>query len=167
VVVDTTLTPGYLPAVLLRFVHRLRRAGIPVSMVETLDAVDAIRRVDLADREQFRGALRSTLIKRVEHHDTFNSLFDIYFAILRDDLSAAELTTSLDRPEQESSAGGGPVALESTAEMVDGEEEPSTELLALLLRALRSGDEGALRALAGLAVERFAGLTSEGASSER
>ncbi|MGH2663245.1 MAG: vWA domain-containing protein [Actinomycetota bacterium] len=162
---ETTRAPGDLPVALLRFVHRLRTAGIPVSMVETLDAVDAVRHVDLGDREQFRGALRSTLIKRVEHRDTFDSLFDIYFAILRDEAPPDGLTTSLDRPGAEEAAG--PVSIESATEMVDEEDEPSTELLALLLQALRSGDEGALRALAGLAVERFAGLTSDRPSSER
>src|SRR5918999_6030743 len=74
---------GYVPTLLLRFVHRLREAGVPVSMVETLDAVDAVGHIDLGDREQLRSSLASTLVKRTEDLVAFHSLFDIYFAVRR------------------------------------------------------------------------------------
>ena len=41
---------------LLEFVHRLRDMAIPVSMVETLDAVNTLTRVDLSNRAQLRAA---------------------------------------------------------------------------------------------------------------
>jgi uncharacterized protein with von Willebrand factor type A (vWA) domain len=141
----------------LRFVHRLRDAGVPVSMVETLDGVDALRRVELIDREQFRSALRSTLVKRIEHGSTFDSLFDIYFAVHREVPQRAEVTTSLDRPGDAEGNGMDSFVLEATTDRLDETQEPSTQLLAMLLEALRSGDENALRAMASVAVERFAG----------
>jgi uncharacterized protein with von Willebrand factor type A (vWA) domain len=165
--VRTETSPGYLPTAVLRFVHRLRDAGIPVSMVETLDAVDALRRVAVTDRNQFRAALRSTLVKRVEHGPTFDSLFDIWFAVHGRASPGAEAATTLDRPADASADGMEPFLIEAGAEDIEGGEEPSTELLAMLLEALRSGDEGALRAMASMAVERFAGLSPERHASER
>ena len=47
---------GSLEASLLAFFHRLREAGVPVSMVEVLDAFACLAHVDLADRSQFRAA---------------------------------------------------------------------------------------------------------------
>src|SRR5206468_4265699 len=46
-------------------------------------------------------------------------------------------------------------------------DEPSTELLRMLLQALRADDREAMRALAGIAVERFGGILAGGESSER
>ncbi len=56
---------------LLEFFHRLRGAGVPVSMVEVLDAVACLPHLDLADRAQFRIALAATLVKRPEDWRAF------------------------------------------------------------------------------------------------
>lgn len=154
---------GRVPTLLLQFVHRLREADVPVSMVETLDAVDAVRRVEVADRDQFRSALAATLAKRTEDLPAFHSLFDIYFAVQRGGERQIEVTTSLDRIAADQGAGpsDGPGGVQQE------EDEPSTDLLRMLLQALRSGDQNALRALAALAVEQFAGITADRAASER
>jgi uncharacterized protein len=165
---DTTDSPSF-STTLLRFVHRLREASVPVSMVETLDAFESVRRLDLADREQLRSALRATLVKRAEHEAAFRSLFDIYFAVQRDRADARrdlpesgqvednpfDVSTSLDRaaPADEVAAADAPDA--------------STDLLQALLDALRADDQEALRALAALAVERHGGVTSDRSASER
>jgi uncharacterized protein len=140
---------GALPTALLRFTHRLRDAGIPVSMVETLDSVEALRHVDLTDRAVFKAVLGATLVKRTEHRSAFDSLFDIYFAVQRE---VPRVGTRLDRPGEPTGAEG---------------ELPSTDLLKALLDALRSDDRGALRLLAELAVNQFGGIGSERLSSER
>jgi uncharacterized protein len=159
----TTPATGRVPTFLLQFVHRLREAEVPVSMVETLDAVEALRRVEVADRGQFRSALAATLVKRTEDVPAFNSLFDIYFAVQRGEDTPIELKTSLDRHGPgEDQRPGGPRSGEREVE-----EEPSTDLLRMLLQALRSDDQNALRALAALAVEQFAGITPERAAAER
>jgi uncharacterized protein with von Willebrand factor type A (vWA) domain len=163
---ETTAPPlppseGQFPTLILRFVHRLRAAGIPVSMVETLDAVHAARRTNLVDREELRASLAATLVKRVEHAETFRSLFDIFFAVQRE---PREVATTLDRPDGEGEAGDdGAVALIDVPE----EEGPSTDLLRALLDALRSGEQGVLQQLAALAVEEFAGVAADRAGSER
>jgi hypothetical protein len=148
---------GSITRALLQFVHRLREASIPVSMVETLDAMETVRHVDVGDRAQFRSALAATLVKRAEHRSAFDSLFEIYFAVHREQ---PEVATSLDRTED--------VAGEVEWAYAEPDEgQPSTDILKALLDALRSDDQSALRALAALAVDQFGGLSAERMGSER
>jgi len=49
--------------VLAGFVKELRTAGIPVSLTENLDAVEALRHVPLDDREAFKYSLAATMVK--------------------------------------------------------------------------------------------------------
>lgn len=139
---------------LLRFVHRLRDAAIPVSMVEAIDAVESVRHLDLSNRGDLRAALGATLVKNAEDRGVFDSLFDIYFPMQREQI---EMTTSLDR------AGVSEEGAETGAE--DG--PPSSDLLEGLLEALRSGDASRLRAMASLAVSMFAGIGGDRDASER
>jgi hypothetical protein len=69
---------------ILSFIHGLRRAEIPVTTGETLDALRAATEIPLADRSQFRDALRTTLVKRVELRPEFERLFDLYFSHLQE-----------------------------------------------------------------------------------
>jgi len=145
---------------LLEFFHRLRDARVPVSMVEVLDAIAALRHVDLADRAQFRAALAMTLVKRAEDRHAFDVLFDVCFPFTPGTGAAA------------GPAGLGPArptgpAPSGTAEDAEPEDPASTDLLAALLDALRHDDQAALRALAGLAVDRYAGLDAQPDASER
>jgi uncharacterized protein len=155
---------------LLEFFHRLREAGVPVSMVEVLDAFACLAHVDLADRAQFRAALFATLVKRPEDQQAFGVLFDVCFP-----LTAARPSAAGDgddpAPHPPGPVPGPPVGERAPQ---DGEElvvhspgDPSDELLAALLDALRHGDEAALRSLAGLAVDRFGGLEAQPEASER
>jgi uncharacterized protein with von Willebrand factor type A (vWA) domain len=147
----------------LRFVHRLREASIPVSMVETLDAMESVRHLDLADRAQFKSALATTLVKRAEHLRTFGSLFDVYFAAQREALPAEGLVeTSLDREGAAASQG-----VELGLDPTEPGEDHSTDMLQALLDALRTGDVATFRALATLAVDRFGGFDPGRTGSER
>lgn len=62
------------------FVAELRREGIAASPGEWLDAVRALERIGVADRERFRLALRCTLVKRAAWRPTFDRVFDQFFA---------------------------------------------------------------------------------------
>ncbi len=61
------------------FIEGLRGAGIPVSPAEVMDALRALRAVDLTDLVFFKTALRSTLIKRSRDLSVFEELFPLYF----------------------------------------------------------------------------------------
>src|SRR5213594_1937199 len=52
---------------LIEFIHRLRNAAIPISMVEALDAAHALRHIDLGSRAELKAALAAVLVKRAEH----------------------------------------------------------------------------------------------------
>ncbi len=84
------------------FVQELRRAGLPVSPTENLDAVEAVSQVPLEDREALRWALATTLVKRQEHRAAFDAVFDVWFSVRmpvlgRDDaLTAGELADLVD-----------------------------------------------------------------------
>ena len=61
------------------FVHALREAGLPVSLAEGLDAVRALRVIDLTERESLRAAYAATLVKKPGHRPGFDMLFDLWF----------------------------------------------------------------------------------------
>ncbi len=143
---------------LLEFFHRLREARVPVSMVEVLDAIAALGHVDLADRAQFRAALAMTLVKRAEDRQAFEVLFDVCFPLTPGSGAAGQ-----------AGPGGSPPGPTPAwpAEGAGSSPPPSTDLLEALLDALRHDDQAALRTLAGLAVDRYAGLDAQPDASER
>lgn len=148
---------GSIATALIRFAHRLRDAGVPVSMVETLDCADALAHIDVLDRSLLKATLATTLVKRAEHRAAFDALFEAWFAVRHNPL---ETETTLDRPEEE----GGDASY-TVAETDDA--MPSTEFLEMLLQALRSGDDSVLRILAQQAVSLFGGMSGDVAASER
>jgi len=131
------------------FIQELRESGIPVSMVEAIDAAEALRFTDLSDRPAFKATLGSTLVKNARHYEAFETAFEVYFALLRpapgdhaDDVPPEE------RPRKSaSSAGGG-----------GGGQADLDGLLEALRRALTDGDQGLLRAVARRSVARLAGM---------
>ena len=153
---------------LLEFFHRLRQAGVPVSMVEVLDAFAALAHVELADRSQFRAALFATLVKRPEDQQAFTVLFDVCFPLTPGRDPAPEPDPPLPGPPVgEATAAGGEGEGDVHSPGGDPRDGPGDELLAALLDALRHGDEAAMRALAGLAVDRYGGLEAHPEASER
>ncbi|MEX2459307.1 MAG: VWA domain-containing protein [Actinomycetota bacterium] len=66
--------------VLETFFGRLRAAGVPVSIHESLDAVRAAGTVDITDREVFRAALAASIVKDDAHRTSFDAVFDVTFA---------------------------------------------------------------------------------------
>src|SRR3990172_4978228 len=68
---------------ILEFIGDLRRAEIRISPSEALDALAASAEIGLLDRETFKTALSSTLIKESRDLPTFDRLFDLYFLDLQ------------------------------------------------------------------------------------
>ncbi len=65
---------------LVEFANLLRENGVRVSLAETLDAFFASDVTGLMERDAFRAALRSTMVKRASELPVFEELFDIYFS---------------------------------------------------------------------------------------
>jgi len=66
---------------LTEFSHELRAVGIPVSMVEVLDAARAMEEADLRTAGGLRAALGATMVKSARHRDAFERAFDIFFVL--------------------------------------------------------------------------------------
>jgi uncharacterized protein len=136
------------------FTQELRAAGLPVSLTENIDAMEAVKHIPLEDREAFKYALGATLVKNNAHWKAFETIFEVYFSLrgpqynidkdaeAEDDLSAILQQLM----EQEGQAGGGLEGL--TPE----------ELAEMLYRALMDADDAMIRALARQAVTRFSGM---------
>lgn len=63
----------------IEFVAALRAAGVRVSLAESADAFRAIEQIGIMDRDLFRAALRTTLVKDLTDTPEFEKLFPIYF----------------------------------------------------------------------------------------
>jgi uncharacterized protein len=139
--------------VLQGFVHELRLAGLPVSMTENLDAMRAVEYVPLQDRDAFKTALSATLVKHHGHHKVFDTVFEVYFSIFSPGVDGgdagelgADAQADFDQLRAEMDAGGAMGQLSNE------------ELAQMLLDAMMRMDMDQMRALAGAAVARFAGM---------
>ena len=128
------------------FVEELRAAGVPVSTVETIDALEAVAVVDLADRAALKSALGATLVKSARHLDAFDTAFEVFFG--------------LDRPPPpvETDMGGGSVPTDGSSP--DGSSGGWGSLAELLAAAMGSHDWETVGGLVERAVEELAGMTS-------
>src|SRR5207249_10454177 len=68
---------------ILEFIGDLRRAEIRISPSEALDALAATAEVGLEDRETFKTALASTLVKEGRDREAFDRIFNLYFLDLQ------------------------------------------------------------------------------------
>ncbi len=131
--------------VLAAFVQELRRAGIPVSMVEAIDATEALAHVDLLDRQSFKTALAATMVKHSRHEPAFDVAFDAFFALWRPALPDRD---SADRP-----SGSG-----ATGARGGGGEADLEGLMESLLQAMQMADMAGLRAAVSSAIDQLAGM---------
>ncbi|MGA3354027.1 MAG: VWA domain-containing protein [Acidimicrobiales bacterium] len=141
--------------VLVGFVTELRQAGLPVSVSEEADAAEALAHLPLEDRQAVKFALGATLVKSANHWRAFDTAFEVYFSMRGPQFSPGQGEWAPLAP------GSGPEAPgEGRGSEQGGGAEPVTpeEMAAMLLRALRDGDQALLRAIARLAVARFAGM---------
>src|SRR3954468_7482182 len=127
------------------FVEALRGAGLPVSLVESLDAARAMATVDLLDREQLRAAYAATSVKHAAHRAPLDRLFDWW------------CPPAVGEPE--SARGNG---VDGDAEEDELEEVDPADLDAMrqamrdaLREVLLTGDDEAIRRLAREAVSGF------------
>lgn len=135
--------------VITGFVDELRRSGVPVSMVEAIDAMKAVEAIDLSERVALRETLRATLVKNLRHERAFDTAFDVYFSTVP--ALAEEDADSLDQAQP-----GGEVS-----DPESGAQAPAFDLEALvdsLLEALEGLDAEALRRGARDAVDNLAGM---------
>ena len=137
------------------FVTELRNAGLPVSLTENLDAMEAVQHIPIEDRDAFKYALGATLVKNNAHWRAFETVFEVYFSMRGPEYRLTEGDTDIDEMWRE------------MQEQIDQGRAPQggsmdaltpEEIAKLLMQALLNGDQAMMRALAKQAVQRFAGM---------
>ncbi|MEN8113038.1 MAG: VWA domain-containing protein [Actinomycetota bacterium] len=120
---------------LASFAAELRAVGIPVSMVEVIDAAEALEHADLSSRDGLRAALASTMVKSSRHRDAFDRAFDVFFSL---------------------------IGMDSDGDGRPDEGEESSTLRASVVDALDTADRDRLLALIRAAVEEQGRLDAAG-----
>jgi uncharacterized protein with von Willebrand factor type A (vWA) domain len=140
------------------FIQELRRAGLPVSLTEALDAMEAVKHIPIEDRQTFKYALAATMVKADNHWRAFETVFEVYFSLRGPQYAVGE-DGELDpdsleewlrqQMQQMRGEGRGP------GSMSDMTPE---ELAEMIYRALLNNDQAMLQAMARQAVTQFAGM---------
>ncbi|MDG2438399.1 MAG: hypothetical protein P8M10_03720, partial [Ilumatobacter sp.] len=139
------------------FVVELRNAGLPVSLTENLDAMEAVQHIPIEDRDAFKYALGATLIKNHAHWRSFETVFEVYFSLRGpeykigdgdDETDIDEMWREMQEQQQQEGNGGQGGMDGMTPE----------EIAQMLMQALMNGDQGMMRAMAKQSVQRFAGM---------
>ena len=134
---------------ILEFTNILRKSGIRVSTAEAIDAFSALDELSVEDRELFRDALRTTMVKRGEEIPAYDELFDLFWSGFYDNLRQAfgdaasalsKLGTDLDQLLKQ--------LAEQLAKMQGGELGDLSELARALLTSDLSSLEQLIRAAA-------------------
>jgi len=129
-----------LQAELVAFSEALRREGLAVGTSELLDGIAALREVPWTQRAAFHAALSATLAKSPEDRRVFDLVFERFF------FRAAE-GQAVRRGVRERGGGDPGATVADASERVDLEA-----LRERVARAIREGDEDAMRDLARLAI---------------
>src|SRR6516165_4668678 len=89
------LAPHGLAGHLVGFVEALRAQGISVGPSETVDAGRVMATLGLGDREVLREGIACAVLRRPEHRETYDAMFDLWFpaalgarAVVSDDAEA-------------------------------------------------------------------------------
>ena len=137
------------------FVVELRNAGLPVSLTENLDAMEAVKHIPIEDRDAFKYALATTLVKNEQHWKAFETVFEVYFSlrgpeynVLDEDGEIAENSLEEWMSQQMRGMGG----------QGSSEDMSPEEIAEMLFRALMNADEAMMAAMARAAVTQFAGM---------
>ncbi|WP_394943970.1 VWA domain-containing protein [uncultured Ilumatobacter sp.] len=140
------------------FVVELRNAGLPVSLTENLDAMEAVQHIPIEDRDAFKYALGATLIKNHAHWRSFDTVFEVYFSLrgpeykIGDgdgDSDIDEMWREMQEQQQNAEGNGGQGGMNGMT---------PEEIAQMLMQALMNGDQAMMRAMAKQSVQRFAGM---------
>ena len=113
---------------MIRFAALLRREGLPITLVQTTDAVRALEHLDLGDRDELRLGLRTVFVGRPEELPAFDRAFDAFW---RPESAADVGRPGLVQPtpsgDENGSVSGGTQKREALAlETWAGEDEPES-----------------------------------------
>ena len=140
------------------FIRELREAGLPVSLTENLDAMQAVKHIPLDDREAFKYALAATLVKSNAHWRAFETVFEVYFSLRGQQWALGADADELPEGDEDDELEGEIPGMGGMRGQGGGDALSPEELAEMLYKALMEGDDALLRALARQAVKRYAGM---------
>ncbi|UNB54903.1 VWA domain-containing protein [Mycolicibacterium sp. YH-1] len=73
------IAPHGIPGHLVEFVEALRGVGISVGPSETVDAGRVMATLGLSDRNVLREGLACAVLRRADHRETYDAMFDLWF----------------------------------------------------------------------------------------
>jgi uncharacterized protein len=153
---DTAHEPSPMLELLGGFIFELREAGIPVSLSENIDAMEAVRHIPLEDREALKYALAATMVKNDSHWRAFETVFEVYFSLRGKEYGIARDGEEGEDGSDTFDAEG--VAQQGRGDGSGGSQMTAEELAEMLYQALMRGDDAMMRAIARTSVQRFAGM---------
>ena len=127
------------------FVTELRNAGLPVSLTENLDAMEAVQHIPIEDRDAFKYALGATLVKNNSHWRAFETVFEVYFSLRGPEYNLVEGEGDLDemwREMQEQMRQGDGKGTQGGSMDSLTPEEIALSILAEITVLRRSGGRG-------------------------
>src|SRR5439155_21499748 len=146
-------------AALEGMIAELRQIGVPVSLAERIDAVHSLRHLPVDNRGTVKAALRAVLVKTHDHELAFDAVFDLYFTPQPGQAAPGADNSKAAEPGQPGQGGQGGLSGQNGHGGGGGlgglDDAALTELL---LTALREDNEVMMRALAGMFVDRHAGI---------
>ena len=141
-------------------IAELRQIGLPIRVSEDIDAVAALRHVDLGQRSEVKAALGACLVKDAQHMNAFSTVFDLYFPVAG--LPGAIPGQAGSQPDDAGLPGAGAASVAGGSAASGGGGGgglgalDDAAITQLLIGALRSGDQYLARTIAGLMVDRHA-----------
>jgi Protein containing von Willebrand factor type A (vWA) domain len=70
---------GHLLNNIAQFAALLRRAGLDVSLSDSLKACETLAHIPVGERDQIHAGLKASLIRRPEDHEVFDQIFQMFF----------------------------------------------------------------------------------------
>ncbi|MGW0160550.1 vWA domain-containing protein [Mycobacterium sp. NPDC003323] len=102
------LAPHGIPGHLVEFVEALRGAGIAVGPSETVDAGRVLNVLGLGDRAALREGLACAVLRRSDHRETYDAMFDLWWPAALGDRTVVE-----DEPDADEAEGMPPQDIEA------------------------------------------------------
>ena len=137
------------------FVVELRNAGLPVSLTENLDAMEAVKHIPIEDRDAFKYALAATLVKTDQHWKAFETVFEVYFSLRGPEYNVLDEDGEIDEDSLEEWMSQ---QMRGMGGQGSAEDMSPEEIAEMLFRALMNADEAMMAAMARAAVTQFAGM---------
>jgi uncharacterized protein with von Willebrand factor type A (vWA) domain len=74
---------------MIAFIRALRASGVRISLAESVDAMHGVDAVGIQDRETFRAAMKTTLVKDARDQAAFEYFFPLFFGASQPDMQDA------------------------------------------------------------------------------